>query len=206
MNKTKEYWCWCHGRWYSSSPCSLKLIQNYFSVMEQCFPLIIFQHKHQHKSNFSINEQLSKERRIRVTNLPTILLPDALFTHITYPGHQGLLSAVFRTWTGTRSHFGLTLKVLLPQIPRGFQDSELHRHGGNAYWWFDEWLSDLIREQRCTRSQSWHSVAVLPLGRLNVQAQVPGNPEQECKYLTGKKKEKERLRIWHRESDYGNLN
>jgi len=26
-------------------------------VMEQCFPLTTFQHKHQHKPNFSISEQ-----------------------------------------------------------------------------------------------------------------------------------------------------
>ena len=37
------------GHW----PCLLELIQNYFSAMEQCFPLTIFQHKHQHKPNFS---------------------------------------------------------------------------------------------------------------------------------------------------------
>ena len=37
--------------------CSLELIQNYFSAIEQYFSLATFQHKYQHKPNFSINEQ-----------------------------------------------------------------------------------------------------------------------------------------------------
>ena len=38
-------------------PYLLELIQNYFSAMEQCFAFITFQHKHEHKPNFSISEQ-----------------------------------------------------------------------------------------------------------------------------------------------------
>jgi hypothetical protein len=55
---------------------------------------------------------------------------------------------------------------------------------------FDEWLNDLIREPRCTRSQSWHSVAALPLGMLNVQVQVPGNLQQEPQISSEKRKKK----------------
>jgi hypothetical protein len=31
------------------------------------------------------------------------------------------------------------------------------------------------REQQCTQSQSWHSAAELPLGKLTVQVQEMGN-------------------------------
>jgi len=86
----------------------------------------------------------------------------------------------------------MTLQVLVPRIPRGsdFQDSEgVHRQGRNDYWWFDEWLNDLIREQRCTQSRSWHSAVALPLDRLNVQAQAPGNLQQERNIFIKRKKQ-----------------
>ena len=40
---------------YMETYCPVRL--SYFSVMEQYFPLTTFQHKHQHKPNFSISEQ-----------------------------------------------------------------------------------------------------------------------------------------------------
>ena len=52
--------CWNISE-LSTSPISLGLVcLSYFSVMEQCFSLTTFQHKHQYKLNFSISEQIVK--------------------------------------------------------------------------------------------------------------------------------------------------
>lgn len=116
---------------------------------------------------------LSKERRIQVTNHATILLLDALFTH-----------------THTHTHH---LSGTQRFVTRSFQTLNWYRYLYHkflgAYWWFNEWLDDLIREQRCTQSQSGHSVAAPPLGRLIVQVLAPGNLQQERKYLQRKGKQ-----------------
>jgi hypothetical protein len=40
----------------SNNCCPIRL--SYFLVMKQCFSLTTFQHKHQHKPNFSISEAM----------------------------------------------------------------------------------------------------------------------------------------------------